>query len=141
MHKQIWDLCRSDIERYPIWFYPMEGDGIDEATVAPATPIEVNNLNNAVLVRAHFIFPSGKSHLGYLQWGLPHNVGVLRPTLFLGDKVITFWSGIIQPEPPPDELEFPIKVLSEEREQLASIALVLEGFYFINSEGRIQCVK
>jgi len=119
----------------------MEGDGVDEATVAPATPIEVSNLNTAVLVRAHFIFPSGKSHLGYVQWGLPHSVCFLRPTLFLGDKVITFWSGIIQPEPPSDELEFPIKVLSEEHEKLTSIALVLEGFYFINSEGGIQCVK
>jgi len=139
---QVWELCLADLEANPIWMFPMEGEGTDEATVVPLDPKGSIDLNSAHLVRAHFEMANGTSLVGYINWCRPPILENLQPVMFMGDQVISFWFGLAENHVPQIIPQiFPVKCTSESFPPLNSITIDIHGFSFINSTGAIQCVR
>ncbi|MGI2184073.1 hypothetical protein ACRN9F_17810 [Shewanella oncorhynchi] len=144
--KQIYDLTEADLLDCPVWFFPMDETVEDELTVRPGFKREDYYYDRQCIVRTRFETNSGESCVGYIYWGEPKVVENLKPTMFLRGECITFWYGMMAPSfddyssvmNSPNKV-FPIKFKSDEIDGLASIVGDLDGLYFIDDSGVVQC--
>lgn len=146
LQKQVYDLTRADLERFPVWYFPMDVTVEDELTVRPL-PIDMGfDTNFQIIVRTRFASKDGGVFLGYIYWGYPHDVSYLKPVMYVSDCCVTFWNGSIKPS--DDYLNglskhvpelFPVSFESEETLGLSPISGVLEGIYF-KVGGEVTCV-
>ena len=103
IRKQVYELEREDLEKYPIWEFALdeEGDeGQDEATVRPwegGEPLDPDA--GMFVVRAHFELADGTAAVGYLTPPVQGNasLGTIQPILLTGQGQVPFWYGAIAP--------------------------------------------
>jgi len=137
IQKQVYDLTKEDLERFPVWYFPMDATVDDEMTVRPYPTDTSLGSDFQVIVRTHFATKDGRRFLGYIYWGYPHDVKYLQPVMYAPGCCVTFWNGLVKPSDEYlirlDKLMpefFPISFKSEEIHGLPSIYGVLEGRLF-----------
>jgi hypothetical protein len=136
MDKELTDLLPDDLRKYPVWVFPMDGT-VSDVTVKPVLA-EDSIGNHLIIVRTLFRDSKGRDFIGYVFWGEPHDVEILKPVVFLddqGDKGLSFWTGLIEPSGRNfegaagvlDQDSFPIHFKSDEVFGLEPIEGELEG--------------
>jgi len=90
-------LTAADLERYPIWVFPMDQSVEDEASVRPVQPGEVVPDGLQTIVRCVFRDRSGRELPGYLYASGVEKVEDVKPVAWCGSLCVTFWNGIIEP--------------------------------------------
>ena len=105
IRKQVYGLSMSDFERSSVWEFALDEEGEegqDEATVRPY------RLNGALdpsegmfVVRARFVLADGTLMQGYLTPPVQgeSSLGTLQPIILTPHGQVSFWCGIIAPEP------------------------------------------
>jgi len=142
MQKQIWELTENDFNLNPVWYFPIEGEDTDEATVLPASEAEATNINNMLLVPAYFVDSASNECKGYIYWSKPELIENLQPCMFSAGEAISFWFGLSEPEENEIKtLNFPISVRSAVVFGLKQINIELEGYYYINQAGKAVTVR
>jgi len=144
--KQVYELTIDDLDRYSVWFFPMDDTVEDELTVRPLVEQETCS-DFQIVVRADFFGESGAVYRGYLYWDSNAAIEYLKPVV-LSDKgdAVSFWSGIVTPVWESSEFagsirsELPISYASEPVFGLPSICGKLEGLYYL-SDDQVCCVK
>jgi hypothetical protein len=140
--KQIYNLTKSDIEQYPIWYFPMDDSVEDELTVRPMLS-DCQHNDYQVIVMTNFTGNDGKVHIGYIYWSMPNIVQHIKPVIFTSENsCITFWNGITQPSKSDYDVEqqlllnsLPLKYSSVECQGLSSLSGILNGLYYIDGNG------
>lgn len=99
MSKQVYELTAADLEREPIWVFPMDDSVEDEASVRPLRCGEVVPDGVMRIVRAVFTDREGRVLPGYIYPGYGSGVAETRPVAWCNDICITFWNGISEPSP------------------------------------------
>ena len=142
--KQIYDLSRDDIRRYPVWYFPMDETVEDELTVRPIKANEkLPDGDYQVIVRTMFEGSDGQEYIGYLYWSDPPEISDIKPVVFTGDEdCVTFWNGMCEPswndyssEQQALKNAFPLKYRSEAYDSLAVIFGELDGLYYLDDKG------
>ncbi|WP_411381634.1 hypothetical protein [Pseudomonas sp. MPB26] len=144
--KKIYELTIDDLDRYSVWFFPMDDTVEDELTVRPLAEQEACS-DFQIVVRADFFGESGAVYRGYLYWDSNAAIEYLKPVV-LSDKgdAVSFWSGIVTPAWESSEFadsirsELPISYASEPVFGLPSICGKLDGLYYL-SDDQVCCVK
>lgn len=99
MSKQVYDLTAADLEREPVWVFPMDESVEDEASVRPVRRGEVVPDGLQRIVRAVFRDGGGRVLSGYIYPGFGSCVEGVRPVAWCNELCITFWNGMIEPSP------------------------------------------
>lgn len=136
MNKQIWNLTQSDLEKYPVWYFPMIEDRFsDEATVSPASDSEAIDPNTQVVVCADFEDADGCTYIGYIYWQPGDQLEHAQPAMFVGGQAVNFWFGITQPEKSElVKLAFPIVAVSRKVYDLEPKTIKIPGYGYLNKE-------
>ncbi len=150
MDKQLYDLEPKDLDKHPVWVFPMDDTVEDEETVRPVTDkMQLEDLQ--LIVKTKFEDQTGKKYYGYIYWGEPRNVEYLKPVMFfdeIGKSGIAFWNGMIEPEDTDfdqakgilSSKSFPIRFESEDTFELYPIKGELKGIYYIDANDNV-CFK
>ncbi|MBI5543941.1 MAG: hypothetical protein HY901_08650 [Deltaproteobacteria bacterium] len=105
VRKQVYDLTPADLERFAVWEYALDEEGVegqDEATVRPVSVTDPRKLKGRmVMVRARFELADGSRMVGYLSppLGAERDLGTTQPAIVGSFGQVTFWMGIIRPKP------------------------------------------
>src|SRR5688572_12575758 len=99
MTKQLHELTAADIEKNPICVFPMDESVEDETSIRPVEPGEIVPDGLQRIVRCVFRDQVGQSLLGYLYADVGNRVEDVRPVAWSGSLCITFWNGMVDPEP------------------------------------------
>ena len=94
IRKQVYDLTRSDLERYPVWVFARDEEdveGQDEATVRPVPQQEV--AYDGDVGRTTFVASDGTHFLGYVTPDAGRDPGWLQPTIVTEGGQVNFWFG------------------------------------------------
>ncbi len=148
LDKQVFDLTISDLNTYPVWYFPMDETVEDELTVRPVT--DINDIGDSqVIVKTDFKDRNGKHYLGYIYWDKVKGVEVLKPIMFTSeDECVSFWNGIHTPT--WDEYEesqqpirhlFPIIFSSTAHSTLSSSSGTLTGLYYLDEHSLVQIIN
>ncbi len=144
--KYVYDLTPADLEANPVWYYPMDGAaGNDETSVSPLLEKDPSITAYAIIARARFLAAGGVSYPGYVHWAEDNAVDILRPLMWIGERPVNFWNGMIQPSASFAEFvreglgsrAWPIHLHSEAVGGMPSVEGTLEGIYYINELGLI----
>jgi hypothetical protein len=146
--KQVYELTKVDLEENPLWYFPMDGsNGGDEMSVCPVTSEMSLPVAYQMIVRSKFYATHGAVFPGYVYWSAGQRVSDWKPTMWIGDVVVTFWNGIV----PPDASylarvherlapqSWPIVFTSESVRGLISTTGTVDGVYFLEG-GAMKCV-
>lgn len=105
IRKQVYELAPQDLERFAVWEFALDEEdeeGQDEATVRPYEPNgRLDPSDGMFIVRARLQLADGTRMLGYLT---PANhaevdLGTVQPSIVTQDGQVSFWCGVITPEP------------------------------------------
>lgn len=137
--KQIYNLTKSDIEQYPVWYFPMDDSVEDELTVRPMFSNSQHS-DYQVIVMTKFTGNDEEEYVGYIYWSMPNVVQHIKPVIFTSEEAcITFWNGITLPSWSDYDAEqqllfnaLPLKYSSIECQGLSSISGILNGLYYID---------
>lgn len=148
MDKQIYDLNKSDFDRYPVWYFPMDESVEDELSVRPLNAMNASLVHSQKIIKTDFVDSEDTHYSGYLYWCLGGSVDRLQPVLFFNENsYVNFWNGMIKPSLKNKNNEFdlsnklPISFISEEHFGLKPILGKLIGLYYFDMQGKIQCVE
>lgn len=97
MTKQVYELTAADLERHPVWVFPMDDSVEDEASLRPVKRGEIVPDGLQRIGRAVFTDGIGRSWTGYMYLGGGVDVEDARPVAWCNDVCITFWNGMIAP--------------------------------------------
>jgi hypothetical protein len=136
LSKRLDEVTAQDLRLNPVWKFT--GNVMSEDTVeAVSSPTEMED--DAVIVCAEFTDNLGFNYLGYIHWGIPQTIEVVRPVMYLeesGKLAISFWVGMAPPRewmnPFRDILKpasFPIRFRSVSSLGLGLIEGRLDGIY------------
>lgn len=105
IRKQVYELTPEDLDRHAVWEFAMDEEGDeeqDEATVRPVQPKgPLDPADGMFVVRARLELADGTQMRGYLtppgqgDWGL----GTLQPAVAVDEGQVSFWCGMLAPEP------------------------------------------
>lgn len=139
--KQVYDLVKEDLERSPVWYFPMDSSVEDELTARPLLSAECGT-DFQVIVRTSFYASNGAVCLGYIYWSEFQGIDTLQPVMFLDDCAVSFWYGMSMPnwDDYPESARslkgvMPIRFLSDAVCGLSSIEGVLNGLYYVGPDG------
>ena len=92
--RQLHELRAADLEVSPVWCFLSEDapDAEDECTLIPGEPGDA-----MFVVRATFRVADGRTFPGYVR--PEEGLGFSQPCMFVGDRLVTFWSGVFPPQP------------------------------------------
>jgi hypothetical protein len=105
MRKQIADLTLDDLERYPVWEFAIDEEGVpgqDEETVKPRPDLrQVDPEEGIFIVRARFVAHDGTEYDGVLTPPDEPALGLrgIQPTIVTAEGHVSFWFGIVPPKP------------------------------------------
>lgn len=148
MHKQVYDLTLSDLEKYPVWYFPMDETVEDELSIKPFETGNPFFPDHQILVRTDFFDKDGRQYDGYIYWNYDKSVETLQPAIFVNkEEYLTFWNGIRRPSWEKEGLsqqvlrdKFPLDFVSQEHAGLPSIKGRLLGLYFLDKENQIDFI-
>lgn len=139
--KQVFELTVADLEKYPVWYFPMDDSVSDELTIRPAKSASDIDNDLQVIVHTRFTTATNREFVGYLYWGEPAIVQYLRPVALAGDACISFWNGRIRPSVSEfdglSKADFPIRYTSTECFNLHSINGHLAGIYHFEDDNAV----
>ncbi|MFT4924635.1 MAG: hypothetical protein ACI8WB_000718 [Phenylobacterium sp.] len=139
MDKEIFELTREDIEKYPVWYFPMDDSVEDELTIRPFKG-DCGLNEYQVIVKTTFQDVNGKAFVGYIYWSMPNNIEDIKPVVFTSnDECLTFWNGLMpaawsdySSEQQKMKQSLPLKYSSNCCQGLSSISGIIEGLYYID---------
>jgi hypothetical protein len=150
IRKQVYNLTLEDLERFPVWVFALDEEGMpgqDEATVRPweeALPFDPGEGGN--IVRAHFWLADGTHAVGYLTAPVPgfSAIGDIQPAIITPRSQVSFWFGVLRPGPADvrdayallekDRSQvFPVRYESAVEITTGPVAGVIEGFLHFRS--------
>jgi hypothetical protein len=105
IRKQVYELTVEDLDRYAVWEFALdeEGDeGQDEATIRPDEPRgPLDPGDGMFIVRARLKLADGTPVRGYLTPPVQgdSSLGTLQPAVVVGAGQVSFWCGMLTPEP------------------------------------------
>lgn len=148
MYKQVYDLTTSDLDKFPIWYFPMDDTVENELSVKPLDSNDALYPDYQVIVKTDFIDVNGKHYPGFIYWCVGESVAQWQPTLFVNQKdSLSFWNGILIPSWEKEGKsqqalcdKFPIKFRSQECAGLSAIHGELSGLYFLDSRDEVQYI-
>src|SRR5687768_12323434 len=103
--KQVYDLSVADLDQHPVWEFALDEEGEegqDEATVRPYDASgEVDPSQGMFIVRARFALADGTRASGYMTPPVEgdSSLGTLQPAVVVPDGQVSFWCGMLAPEP------------------------------------------
>jgi hypothetical protein len=105
IRRQIYELTADDLDRYPVWEFALDEEGEegqDEATVRPYElhgPLDPSD--GMFIVRARLTLADGTGVIGYLTPPVQgdSSLGTLQHAAVTGAGQVSFWCGILAPEP------------------------------------------
>jgi hypothetical protein len=103
IRRQVYELTRSDLERFPVWEFALdeEGeDGQDEATVRPYDPNgPLDPADGMFVVRAKMTLLDGTRMMGYLTPPTREekDLSTVQPVVVVPNGQVLFWWGMIVP--------------------------------------------
>jgi hypothetical protein len=103
VRKQAGDLRPADLERFPIWEFAIDEEGLpgqDEETVRPRPDLDRGDPSEGLLlVRAEFVAADGTAFTGFVTPATEPRISELQPTIVTDGGHVTFWFGIVPPRP------------------------------------------
>jgi hypothetical protein len=142
--KQVNDLAAQDLERHPIWVFPMDQSVEDEASVRPVEHDEIVPDGMVTIVRCIFRDQSGRQMFGYVYPRHRDDVDERLPVAWCGSLCITFWNGMREPSPSyvatvvSANLQWPLSYQTD-TERAPACAGKLDGLYYLQ-EDRVRCI-
>lgn len=135
MHKQVYELTLDDLEKYLAWYFPMIEEGeLDEATVKPANEAIISGQEYMLVVKADFTDSLGNEFMGFFYHG-ESELSLFQPCMYLGEKAINFWFGIVEPNVQElEDLSFPIYAESLEVFGLKEQRIEIPGYGYLNKD-------
>jgi hypothetical protein len=105
IRKQVYDLTVADLEQHSVWEFALDEEGEegqDEATVRPYKvhgPLDPSE--GMFIVRARLSLADGTQLKGYLTPPVQgdSSLGTLQPAVVVGGGQVSFWCGMLEPEP------------------------------------------
>jgi hypothetical protein len=105
IRRQVYDLTPADLERYAVWEFALDEEGIegqDEATVRPyETNDPVDATEGMFIVRASMTLAGGTRLIGYLtpsaQGGT--ELSSCQPAVVGSEGQVSFWRGMLALRP------------------------------------------
>lgn len=96
--RQLYDITLADLREHSRWVLLSEDDpdAVDEWTLRPCEPAS-GDTDQQSIVHADFELADGRHFEGFVS--PTHELSVSQPCMFVGDRKITFWSGLNQPDP------------------------------------------
>lgn len=146
--KKLYDLTKSDLEEFPIWYFPMDELFGDELSIMPFLEGSALEYNYQMIVKTEFMDSDGVGYIGYIYWRGTNIINECQPTLFLDENnCISFWNGIVKPKwecegEKQQSLRkvLPISFKSEECGGLEAIKGVLLGLYYFDERRNISYI-
>jgi len=153
--KHSYELTLSDLEQYPIWYFPDYEDveaydeDADESTVTPF--LGDGPLDRMSIVKTIFTDQSGVKHPGFIHLKNSDHFGFLQPGLYLnGEQArgVMFWAA--QRNPANSILpnyfselngKFPIEFETVPSIHYTPISGILEGIYYYDENNEVQVFK
>jgi hypothetical protein len=105
IRKQVYELTLEDLDRSCIWEFALDEEGEegqDEATVRPYEshgPLDPSD--GMFVVRARFELADGTHAVGFLTPPVQGDTGLgtLQPAVVVDQGQVSFWCGMLSPEP------------------------------------------
>jgi hypothetical protein len=102
IRKQVYDLTLQDFEKWPVWEFALDEEGIegqDEATVRPYTGGILDAGRGMLVVKATFTFSNGSTASGYLTPPPKGDasLGTIQPVVVTAAGQVPFWCGAVPP--------------------------------------------
>lgn len=103
IRKQVYHLTPDDLDRFPVWEYALDEEGVegqDEATVRPYEVLAaLDPAEGMFIVKAAFTLADGSQELGYLTPPVQgdSSLGTLQPAIVTVAGQVSFWCGVITP--------------------------------------------
>lgn len=105
VRRQVYELTPADLDRHPVWEFALDEEGEegqDEATVRPYdTRGALDPSEGIFIVRARLTLADGTRLTGYLTPPVQgdSSLGTLQPAVIVPEGQVSFWCGMIAPEP------------------------------------------
>ncbi len=105
IRKQVYEITPEDLNLHPIWEFAIDEEGEerqDEATVRPyESDLPLNACERMFIVRANIWLADGTHLCGYLTPPVngEFDLGTIQPAVVVREGQVSFWYGIITPEP------------------------------------------
>ncbi len=105
IRKQIYELTTEDLVLYSVWEFALDEEGEegqDEATVRPYQPNgPLDPSDGMFVVCARFVLAAGTQMRGYLTPPVQgdSDLGTLQPAIVVDGGQVSFWCGMLAPEP------------------------------------------
>lgn len=105
IRRQVYELTPEDLDRSSIWEFALDEEGEegqDEATVRPYEsqgPLDPSD--GMFVVRARFELADGTRAVGFLTPPVQgdSSLGTLQPAVVVDQGQVSFWCGMLSPEP------------------------------------------
>lgn len=105
IRKQVYELTPEDLDRHAVWEFALDEEGEegqDEATVRPYQPKgPLDPGDGMFVVRARLKLADGTQVRGYLTPPVQGDsgLGTLQPAVVVEGGQVSFWCGMLVPEP------------------------------------------
>ena len=105
IRRQVYDLGVDDLDRHPVWEFALDEEGEEGQDEATVRPYEVSGAVDPsagmFIVRAWLSLADGTLIRGYLTPPVQGDstLGTLQPAAVLEAGQVTFWCGMLEPEP------------------------------------------
>ncbi|QFZ91813.2 hypothetical protein [Synechococcus elongatus] len=156
IRKQVYELTADDLDQHTVWEFALDEEGEegqDEATVRPYEGNQpLNPTDGMFIVCAHFLLADGTRMQGYLTPPVQgdSSLGTLQQTIFKIEGRVSFWFGMLTPEPKQlaeiyaclgklsSQEVFPIQLESDVELTCGSVAGQLPGFLILEEFATIK---
>lgn len=147
--KQIYDLTKSDLEKFPIWYFPMDESVEDELSITPFLDESAIDSDFQMIVKTDFSDAQGGKYVGYIYWRKSNVISQCLPTLFVDENnCLSFWNGIITPKWEKEGVKqqllrkvLPISFESKEFKGLEAVKGELLGLYYFDENRKTLYVE
>ena len=121
MTKQVYELTAADLERYPVWVFPMDDSVEDEASVRPVKRGEIVPDGLQRIGRAVFTDGRGRSWPGYMYLGGGVDVEDARPVVWCRSSRVQKQNELMNNKTTPFGVSFPTSMTAC---NLASVSFI-----------------
>lgn len=105
IRRQVCDLGVDDLDRHPVWEFALDEEGEEGQDETTVRPCEISGVidpsTGTYIVRAWLSLADGTRIRGYLTTPVQGDstLGTLQPTAVLAAGQVSFWCGVLEPEP------------------------------------------
>jgi hypothetical protein len=105
IRKQVYDLTVADLEQHGVWEFALDEEGEEGQDEATVRPYELHGAldpsEGMFIVRARLTLADGTRIKGYVTPPVQgdSSLGTLQPAVVAGGGQVSFWCGMLEPEP------------------------------------------